>query len=123
MDNIALIELEQLKKDIPDFKSGDTVRVHVKIMEADNKVRIQAFEGIVISRRGKGIHSTFTVRRMSYGEGIERVFPLHSPTIDRIEVIKQGKVRRSKLYYLRGKVTPKVEEEKSVVKSLEGQTT
>lgn len=112
-NDIALVESEQLKKDIPDFKPGDTVTVYVKIVEADNKVRLQAFEGIVICKKGRGISATFTVRRISYGEGVERVFPLHSPFIDRIEVVKRGKVKRAKLYYLRRKLTMKVEEEKS----------
>lgn len=103
MDKIKLIEEEYLKKDIPVFGVGDTVRVMVKIPEAD-KVRLHPFEGIVIAKRGSGIKTNFTVRRVSYGEGIERVFPLHSPNIERIEVLRSGKVRRAKLYYLRGRV-------------------
>ena len=106
MKQIELIESAHIKKDIPKFKTGDTVCVYVKIKEED-KVRIQAFEGIVISRRGKDITATFTVRKVSYGEGIERTFLLHSPLIDKIEVIKVGKTRRAKLYYLREKVGKK----------------
>jgi len=100
---MKLIESEYLKKDIPAFNVGDTVRVMLKIPEAD-KVRLHPFEGIVIAKRGNGIKENFTIRRVSYGEGIERVFPLHSPSIERIEVVRSGKVRRAKLYYLRGKV-------------------
>ena len=103
MDKMKLIESEYLKKDIPAFNVGDTVRVMVKITEAD-KVRLHPFEGIVIARRGSGTKDNFTVRKVSYGEGIERVFPVHSPSIERIEVIRSGKVQRAKLYYLRGKV-------------------
>ncbi|QOR36067.1 50S ribosomal protein L19 [Clostridium sp. 'deep sea'] len=100
MDLIRSIEQAQLKKDIPSFKPGDTVRVFVKVVEG-NRERLQAFEGIVIQRVGGGVRETFTVRRVSYGIGTERVFPLHSPRIDRIEVIRRGRVRRSKLFYLR----------------------
>jgi len=103
VDKMKLIESEYLKKDIPAFNVGDTVRVMLKILEAD-KVRLHPFEGIVIAKRGNGIKENFTIRRVSYGEGIERVFPLHSPSIERIEVVRSGKVRRAKLYYLRGKV-------------------
>lgn len=91
----------QIKKDIPEFRSGCTVRVHVKIKEGD-KSRIQVFEGLVISRQGGGISEAFTVRKMSNGVGVERTFPIHSPIIDKIEVIRKGKVRRNRLYYLRG---------------------
>ncbi|MDP3731955.1 MAG: 50S ribosomal protein L19 [Candidatus Omnitrophota bacterium] len=103
MDKLKLIESEYLKKDIPAFNVGDTVRVMVKIPEAD-KVRLHPFEGVVIARRGNGTKDNFTVRKISYGEGIERVFPIHSPSIERIEVMRSGKVKRAKLYYLRGKV-------------------
>lgn len=92
-------EQKQLKKDIPDFRTGDTVRVHTKIREGD-KERIQIFEGVVIRKRGTSNRSSFTVRKISYGVGVERVFPTHSPMIDKIEVKQKGKVRRSKLYYL-----------------------
>ena len=97
---IDAIEASQLKTDIPDFKVGDTVRVHAKIIEGD-KERIQVFEGAVISRANGGNRATFTVRKISYGVGVERIFPLHSPRIDKIEVVSHGRVRRAKLYYLR----------------------
>ncbi|TCS93126.1 50S ribosomal protein L19 [Hazenella coriacea] len=91
---------EQLRKDLPQFRAGDTLRVHVKVKEGQRE-RIQVFEGVVIQRRGGGIEQTFTVRKISYGVGVERTFPLHSPRIDKIEVMRRGKVRRAKLYYLR----------------------
>ncbi|WP_201261743.1 50S ribosomal protein L19 [Moorella sp. Hama-1] len=97
------LEQEQIRTDIPDFKPGDTVRVHVKVVEG-NRERIQVFEGVVIGRRGRGINETFTVRRVSYGVAVERIFPLHSPRLERIEVVRRGRVRRAKLYYLRGLV-------------------
>ena len=97
---IDAIEASQLKTDIPDFKVGDTVRVHAKIIEGD-KERIQVFEGAVIGRANGGNRATFTVRKISYGVGVERIFPLHSPRIDKIEVVSHGRVRRAKLYYLR----------------------
>ena len=88
-----------LKTNVPDFKAGDTVRVKVKVVEGDNE-RLQAFDGVVIARRGSGISETFTVRKISFGVGVERIFPVHSPRVDSIEVLKVGKVRRSKLNYL-----------------------
>ncbi len=91
---------EQLKTDLPEFKAGDTVRVHVRIVEGSRE-RIQVFEGVVIKRRGGGISETFTVRKISYGVGVERTFPVHSPKIEKIEVTRRGRVRRAKLYYLR----------------------
>ncbi|MCR6111143.1 50S ribosomal protein L19 [Bacillus sp. A301a_S52] len=94
------ITKEQLKTDLPDFRPGDTLRVHVKVVEGTRE-RIQVFEGVVIKRRGTGISETFTVRKVSYGVGVERTFPVHSPKIDKIEVTRKGKVRRAKLYYLR----------------------
>ncbi|MCL6611851.1 MAG: 50S ribosomal protein L19 [Peptococcaceae bacterium] len=97
---IQLLEQEQIKTDIPEFKPGDTVRVHVKVIEG-NRERIQVFEGVVIRRRGGGLGETFTVRRVSYGVGVERTFPLNTPKIDRIEVVRRGQVRRARLYYLR----------------------
>jgi large subunit ribosomal protein L19 len=102
---------------IVDFMPGDTVKVHVKIQEEEGKIRIQTFEGLVIRKRGGGISETFTVRRVSYGEGVERIFPLHSPTIDRIELVRQGKVRRARLYYLRDRKgkRAKIEEKKKTV--------
>ncbi|HHX50756.1 MAG TPA: 50S ribosomal protein L19 [Clostridia bacterium] len=103
MDIVQAIGREQFKKQISDFNPGDTVRVHVKVVEG-NRERIQVFEGTVIRRRGSGIQETFTVRRVSYGIGVERVFPVHSPRVDKVEVIRRGKVRRAKLYYLRERV-------------------
>jgi large subunit ribosomal protein L19 len=100
MDKIKLMEATQLKKDIPDFKAGDTINVHVRVVEGD-KERIQQFQGVVISYRGSGINRTFTVRKISDGVGVERIFPLHSPRIAKIERVKEGRVRRAKLYYLR----------------------
>jgi len=106
MDKIKLIEQEYTKREMPAFNVGDTVKVFVKILEGENKdkVRLHPFEGVVIGKKGSGIRENFTVRRVSYGEGIERVFPLHAPSIERIEIIRSGKVRRAKLYYLRTKV-------------------
>ncbi|MDP3296299.1 MAG: 50S ribosomal protein L19 [Thermodesulfovibrionia bacterium] len=101
MDAIKIIE-EGFKRDITPFRVGDTVRVSIQVKEGD-KERLQAFEGIVIGRKGSGIRETFTVRKISYGIGVEKVFPIHSPLISKIELIKEGKVRRAKLYYLRGK--------------------
>src|SRR3989304_9493888 len=95
-----LLEATQLKNDIPDFKTGDTVNVHVRVVEGD-KERIQQFQGVVIGRRGAGLNTTFTVRKISDGVGVERIFPLHSPRIAKIEKMKEGRVRRAKLYYLR----------------------
>ncbi len=100
MDLIKMIEDEQLKKDIPNFQPGDTVRVHVKVVEG-NRERIQVFEGVVIKRKGGGLKENFTVRRVTYGVGVERTFPLHSPRVDKIEIVRRGVVRRAKLYYLR----------------------
>ncbi len=97
------IESQFLKKTKPSFKVGDTVRIHTKVVEGD-KERIQIFTGVVIGRRGHGINETFTVRRISYGEGVERVFPVHSPRIDRVEVERAGAVRRAKLTYLRKRI-------------------
>jgi large subunit ribosomal protein L19 len=98
---IADVEAKYLRKDVPDFRAGDTVRVHTKIKEGD-KERIQLYEGVVIASSGGGASAMFTVRKVSYGVGVERIFPLHSPRIDRIEVLGRGDVRRSRLYYLRG---------------------
>ena len=97
---IDLLEREQLKSDIPAFRPGDTVQVHVKVIEGTRE-RIQIFEGVVIKIKGGGIRETFTVRRVAYGIGVERTFPLHSPRIDKIVIKRHGKVRRAKLYYLR----------------------
>ncbi|MCM8780040.1 MAG: 50S ribosomal protein L19 [Candidatus Omnitrophica bacterium] len=113
MSKIKMIEEAYIKKDIPQFKVGDTVRVLTKIMEAD-KMRLHPFEGVVIAKSNRGLRSAFTVRKVSFGEGIERVFLLHSPNIEKIEVIRTGKVKRAKLYYLRAKVgkrATKIEQE------------
>jgi len=103
MDKMKLIDEEYANKEMPKFNVGDTVKVMVKIPEAD-KVRLHPFEGVVIAKRGSGVNKNFTVRKVSYGEGIERVFPLYSPSIERIEVLRSGKVKRAKLYYLRSKI-------------------
>ncbi len=100
MDKMKLVEATQLRNDIPSFKPGDTVSVHVRVVEGD-KERIQQFQGVVMKMRGAGLNSTFTVRKISDGVGVERIFPLHSPRLAKIEVVKQGRVRRAKLYYLR----------------------
>jgi len=107
MNPILEIEREQIERltaerPIPDFGPGDTVRVNVKVIEG-NRERVQAFEGVVIAKKNRGINSSFTVRKISYGEGVERIFPLYSPRIESIEVIRRGRVRRAKLYYLRGR--------------------
>ncbi len=102
MDLLRAVDNSQIRTDLPRFRPGDTVRVHVKIKEGD-KYRIQIFEGIVIARKRHGVSSTFTVRKVSFGYGIERIFPLHSPIIEKLEVVKGGKVRRARLYYLRGR--------------------
>jgi len=101
MNPMELVEREQLRTDLPDFRVGDTVKVYVKIIEGE-KERIQLFEGVVIRKKRGGIRSTFTVRKISYGIGVERIFPTHSPRIDRIDILSRGKVRRGKLFYLRG---------------------
>ena len=101
MNIIEALEKEQLRSDIPKFRPGDTVKVHAKIVEGTRE-RIQVFEGVVIARQGTGVREMFTVRRVSYGIGVERTFPVHSPRIDKIEVTRRGIVRRAKLYYLRG---------------------
>ncbi len=107
MDTIQELEQEQIAqltegKDIPDFTPGDTVRVHVKVKEGQRE-RIQAYEGVCIARKNAGVNSAFTVRKISFGEGVERVFPLYAPIIDHIELVRRGRVRRAKLYYLRGR--------------------
>ncbi len=97
---IKKVTQDQLRTDLPDFRPGDTVKVHVKVVEGTRE-RIQVFEGVVIRRRGSGISETFTVRKISYGVGVERTFPVHSPRVDKVEVTRRGRVRRAKLYYLR----------------------
>lgn len=104
MDKLKLVEEQFARKEVPAFKVGDTVKVLVKIPEGPDKTRLHPFEGIVIAKKGTGARANFTVRKVSYGEGIERIFPLYSPAIERIEVLRLAKTRRAKLYYLRGKV-------------------
>jgi len=103
MDALKLIAQDSLKTEVPSFEVGDSVRVHVKIKEGDRE-RIQVFEGTVIAKKHGGVSETFTVRRVSHGCGVERVFPLHSPNVEKVEIIRQGRVRRAKLYYLRDRV-------------------
>jgi large subunit ribosomal protein L19 len=103
VDTMKMVEQDYLKKDIPSFRPGDTVRVYVKVVEGGRE-RIQVFEGTVLRRRGSGLSETFTVRRVTYGVGVERTFLVHSPRLDKIEVKKRGRVRRARLYYLRDRV-------------------
>ncbi|WP_297083498.1 50S ribosomal protein L19 [uncultured Demequina sp.] len=100
MQKLDHITAGQLRDDIPDFRAGDTVKVHVKVIEG-NRSRIQVFQGVVLGRQGQGIGETFTVRKISFGVGVERTYPVHAPTIDHIELVSRGDVRRAKLYYLR----------------------
>lgn len=104
MDALKLIAQDSLKAEVPVIEIGDTVKVGIKIKEANGKERIQNFEGTVIARKGSGVSETFTVRRVSYGVGVERVFPIHSPNVAKVDVVRHGRVRRSKLYYLRDRV-------------------
>ena len=113
MDKMKLIESEFTKKEVPAFNVGDTIKILTKITEGPDKVRLHPFEGVVIAKQGSGVGKSFTVRKVSYGEGIERTFPLYSPIIERIEVVHSGKVRRAKLYYLRGKVGKRASKIKS----------
>lgn len=103
MNLLKSVEQEYLKKELPSFRAGDTVRVYVKVIEGTRE-RTQMYEGTVIRRRGSGLNETFTVRRVSYGVGVERTFPVHSPRLDKIEVVRRGRVRRARLYYLRERV-------------------
>ncbi len=114
MDLIENIEKEYLKEDLPEFKSGDTVKVNVKVSEG-NRERIQTYEGVVISLKGVSVNKTITVRKLSFGVGVERIFPIHAPIIDSIEVTRKGKVRRSKLYYLRDRIgkSAKIKEDRT----------
>ncbi|MEY3733421.1 MAG: ribosomal protein [Actinomycetota bacterium] len=100
MQTLDDLDSASLRSDIPDFRPGDTVKVHVKVVEG-NKTRVQVFQGVVIGRAGDGVRETFTVRKVSYGVGVERTFPLHTPIIEKVEVVSRGDVRRAKLYYLR----------------------
>ncbi len=106
MDILRAIEQEQLKTEIPEFGTGDTVRVHIKIKEGKRE-RVQMFEGVVIKRQGGGARETFTVRKISFGVGVEKLLPVHSPKIEKIEVVRKGKVRRAKIYYIRERVGKK----------------
>ncbi|NLI17200.1 MAG: 50S ribosomal protein L19 [Actinomycetales bacterium] len=101
MQNLDQVDAKSLRDDIPPFRAGDTVKVHVKVVEG-SRSRIQVFQGVVIARSGSGVRETFTVRKISFGVGVERTFPVHSPSIDHIEIVTRGDVRRAKLYYLRG---------------------
>ncbi|HJR91098.1 MAG TPA: 50S ribosomal protein L19 [Acidimicrobiia bacterium] len=103
MNDMQLLENARLRDDVPEFRAGDTVKVHVRVVEGGRE-RIQVFEGVVIARNGGGINASFTVRKISFGVGVERVFPVHAPIIDKIEVTRRGDVRRAKLYYLRDRV-------------------
>jgi large subunit ribosomal protein L19 len=103
MEKLKLVETVQLKKQLPGFTPGDTVRVHIRVSEGGRE-RVQAFEGTVIARRGGGMSESFTVRRVSHGVGVERIFPLHSPRVEKIDVVRRGRVRRAKLHYLRGRI-------------------
>lgn len=103
MNRTDLVDQASLRTDVPDFAPGDTLKVHVRVVEG-NKQRVQVFQGVVIRRQGGGIQETFTVRKLSYGVGVERTFPVHSPIIDRLEVYTRGDVRRAKLYYLRDRI-------------------
>ena len=116
MNLVDVIEKENLKKDVPTFAVGDTVKVYVKVVEGD-KERLQAYEGIVIAKRNGSIRESFTVRRISYGIGVERTFPLHSPRIGKVEIIRKGKVRRAKLYYLaeRSGKSTRVQEKRNAI--------
>ena len=100
MDKMKLVDAMQMKADLPQFRAGDTINVHVRVIEGD-KERIQQFQGMVIGRHGDGLRATFTVRKISNGVGVERIFPLHSPRVAKIDVVKEGKVRRAKMYYVR----------------------
>ena len=120
MNRLDNIEETQLRKGIPDFQSGDTVRVHVRIKESETKERLQAFEGVVIARKHGGARETITVRKTSFGVGVERIFPLHATIVDHIDVVKRGRVRRAKLYYLRnlsGKKARITEEQRALLVS------
>ena len=114
MDLINNIESKYLKDNLPDIKSGDTVKVNVKVIEG-NRERIQTFEGVIIAANGAGVNKTITVRKLSFGVGVERIFPVHAPIVDSIEVVRKGKVRRSKLYYLRDRVgkSAKIKEDRN----------
>jgi large subunit ribosomal protein L19 len=113
MDKIKLVEATQIKSDVPEFKTGDTLNVHVRVIEGD-KERIQQFQGVVIGRRGSGLGTTFTIRKVSDGVGVERIFPVHSPRIAKIEKVKSAQVRRSKLYYMRNLAAKQIRQRTNV---------
>lgn len=113
MDKLKLVEAMQLKTNIPTFHPGDTVNVHVRVIEGD-KERVQQFQGVVIARRGAGLNETFTIRKISNGVGVERIFPLHSPRLGKIDLVKQGRVRRAKLYYVRELASKQIRQKTSV---------
>jgi large subunit ribosomal protein L19 len=113
IDQLKLIEKAFMRTDLPQIEVGDVLRMRLKVAEAD-KIRIHPFEGTVIRKRGSGVHSTFTVRKVSFGEGVERTFPLHSPVIDSMEVVSKGQVRHARLYYLRDRVGKKARVQKQV---------
>jgi large subunit ribosomal protein L19 len=121
MSAMEKVRRAQLRQNLPDFTPGDTVRVHVKIKEGD-KERVQPFEGVVIGRRGRHVQETVTVRKVSFGIGVERIFPVHSPLIENIEVLRKGHVRRAKLYYLRGKKGKKAGRIKEAQRGYEKET-
>ncbi len=113
MEKLKLVEATQMKSDLPKFNPGDTINIHVRVIEGD-KERIQQYQGVVISRRGAGLGTTITVRKISNGVGVERIFPLHSPRIAKIEVMKEGRVRRAKMYYLRALAAKQIRQKTSV---------
>jgi large subunit ribosomal protein L19 len=113
MEKLKLVEATQMKSDLPKFNPGDTINIHVRVIEGD-KERIQQYQGVVISRRGAGLGTTITVRKISNGVGVERIFPLHSPRIAKIEVVKEGRVRRAKMYYLRALAAKQIRQKTSV---------
>ena len=115
MNPTDLVDRDSLRDDVPDFGSGDTLKVHVRVVEG-NRERVQVFQGVVIRRQGSGVHETFTVRKMSFGVGVERTFPVHSPILARTEVVTRGDVRRAKLYYLRDRTgkAAKIKEKRAV---------
>ncbi len=117
LEKMKLIDDQFLRKDFPEFKAGDVIKMKLKVMEAD-KIRLHSFEGTVIRITGGGINASFTVRKVSFGEGVEKVFPMHSPVIDSIQIVSKGKTNRAKLYYLRGRVGKAAKVEKAIEKTV-----
>ena len=113
MEKLKLVEATQMKSDVPKFNPGDTINVHVRVIEGD-KERVQQFQGVVMGKRGNGLSATFTVRKVSNGVGVERIFPLHSPRIAKIELVKEGRVRRAKMYYLRELASKQIRQKTSL---------